>query len=108
MAEDSVLKRLIQAELDAQKRVDEAFKERDEMVDGALEEARAAEERFKRRIPDLHDSFVKKAEQDAQQASAEVERRYQESADRLRSMARGAEDEALALAMAILLDPERL
>jgi vacuolar-type H+-ATPase subunit H len=108
MAEESVLQRLLNKELEAQQRVDEAFRERDALIDNARKEVRAAEERFAKRIPDLYQSYLSNAEQDAEQAVAEVNRRYQESAARLRSMAQAGRDEGLADALDILLDADKL
>lgn len=104
---DDTLKRLLDAELRAEALVNDAQKERERIVQVAIDEARANEERFEARIPELHASFVRKAEERAAQAIGEIERRYREHGDRLRALAREREREAVAAAFALLIDPER-
>ena len=68
-------------------------------------EARAEDERFDSRIPDLHRSFLDKAENRAEQTVAELKRRYDERHAQLRNMADEREDDALEAAFTLLLDP---
>lgn len=104
---DDTLKRLLDAELRAEALVEQAQKERERIVQDAVDEARATEQRFEARIPELHASFVHKAEERAAQAIAELERRYREHGADLRARAREHEREAIAAALALLIDPER-
>lgn len=106
MVEDA-LKRLLQAELDAEALVDQANEERERLIRQALEDARMAEQRFEARIPELQASFLQKADERSGQAIAELVRRYHERAQELRALARDREAEAITAAAALVLDPER-
>lgn len=106
MVEDE-LKRLLDAELRAEALVEQANTEREAIIHKALEDARHAEERFEARIPELRASFLEKAEDRAAQAVAELTRRYEERAERLRALAREREREATESAVAWVLDPDR-
>jgi V/A-type H+-transporting ATPase subunit G/H len=103
---DDTLQRLLDAEVRAEKIAQQADVERERMIQGALMEARTEEERFEARIPDLHASFVEKAESRAEQTVAELKRRYDERHAQLRSLADEREDDALDAAFALLIDPE--
>jgi V/A-type H+-transporting ATPase subunit G/H len=106
-AMEDTLKRLLDAELRAQALVDQANKERDRMIQQALEEARSADERFTARIPEIQSSFLGKAEERAGQTIGEMTRRYEERRRNLRAMAEGRGGEAVEAALAILLDPDK-
>ncbi|MHB8455085.1 MAG: ATPase [Acidiferrobacterales bacterium] len=100
------LKRLLDAELRAEALVEEANRERDRLIHQAREDARAAEQRFETRIPELRNVFLGKAEERAVKAVAEMTRRYEERREHLRAMARDHEREAIASAIALLIDPD--
>lgn len=100
------LQRLLDTELQAEALVKEAEGKRQRMIRQALEDARAAEQQFDARVPELHASFMQKAEERAQQAIAEQARRYEEDRQQLRSLAQLREQEAIAAAFALLIDPE--
>ncbi len=102
---DDTLQRLLDAEVRAEKIAKQAEDERERMIQGALLEARAEEQRFESRIPELHRSFIEKAENRAEQTVAELKRRYDERHAQLRSLAEEREDEALDAAFALLVDP---
>jgi vacuolar-type H+-ATPase subunit H len=106
MVEDE-LKRLLDAEARAETLVDQANTEREAIIHRAREDARIAEERFEARIPELRASFLDKAEDRAAQAVAELARRYEERAARLRALAQDREHEATEAAVAWVLDPDR-
>ena len=59
---DDSLQSLLDAEARAEKIVQQADQEREDSIQSALMEARAEEERFEARIPELHAAFVEKAE----------------------------------------------
>lgn len=105
---EDTLKKLLDAELRAQALVQQAFKDRDLMVEKAQEEARSAEERFTARIPELRASFLSKADERADQTIAELQRRYEERCEQLRSLAEERRQDAAAAAVAILLDVSRV
>ncbi len=75
---DDTLRRLLEAEQKADALVNKAQADRDRIVEKALEEIKAADDRFRARIPELRESFQNKAEERAAQAIAEVRRRYSE------------------------------
>lgn len=104
---DDTLKQLLDAELRAQKLVDRAFAERDRLTRQAQTEAKAAEQRFEKRIPEIHASFMNKAEQRAVQSIAELQRREQEKRSELESMAQERMQDAVRAALAILLGGDR-
>lgn len=103
---DETLQRLLNAELRAQEIAQRAEQERRRVVQEAQEEARAEEQRFLARVPELHASFVEKAEARAAQTVKELRRRYDERHSRLRNLAEAHEEEALAAALKLLVTPE--
>lgn len=103
---DETLQRLLDAEMRAERIAQQAETEQEEVIQGALLEARAQEQRFVAGIPDLHRSFIKKAEERADQTVAELKRRYDERHVQLRNLAEEREDEALQAAFNLLLSPE--
>jgi vacuolar-type H+-ATPase subunit H len=102
---DQTLQRLLDAERRAETIVREADEERDRIIQGALQEAHAEEERFEARIPELHRSFIEKAEQRADQTNNELKKRFDEHHVELRNLAEEREAEALEAAFQLLTDP---
>lgn len=100
---DDTLKRLLDAEVAAQKLVDEALHERDRIVAKAREEARGAEQRFNARIPEIQEAFRGKAEERARQSIAELQRRFEERRAAMEDAARRAQDQALEAALSRFL-----
>lgn len=92
---DDTLKRLLAAENSARELVGKAQTDSEHKIQTALHEAHQQEERFEGRIPELHASFLEKADQRAQQTVAEMERRFEERLSQLRDAAEMHEDEAL-------------
>jgi vacuolar-type H+-ATPase subunit H len=103
---DDTLKRLLEAEMRAERLAQEAEEEAARLVQAAVAEAKAQEERFRARIPDLHRGFIQKSAERAEQTIAELKRRYDERHIQLRNLAEEREDEALAAAFDILLAAE--
>ena len=103
---DDTLQRLLDAELRAEKIAQQAEAEQESIIQGALAEARAQEDRFRASIPDLHRSFIEKAEERAEQTVSELKRRYDERHTLLRDMAEQREDEALQAAFEVLISAE--
>lgn len=101
---DDTLKRLLEAEMRAEKLAQDAEQEQERIIQTAMREARAEDERFTARIPDLHRAHINKAEERAEQTVAELKRRYDERHVQLRNMAEQREQEALEAAFALLLD----
>ncbi len=104
---DDTLQRLLDAELRAEKIAQQAEDEQERIIQKAIGDAKAENDRFTARIPDLHRSFIAKAEERADQKIAELRRRYDERHVQLRDQADQREDEALEAAFALLIDPER-
>ncbi|MCW8907394.1 MAG: ATPase [Sedimenticola sp.] len=103
---DEALQRLLAAEQRAEEIVHQADAERDRIIKDALQEAHIEEERFEARIPELHASFIDKAEQRARQTNSELKKRYDEHHVELRNQAEARETEALDAAFALLTDPD--
>jgi vacuolar-type H+-ATPase subunit H len=103
---DDTLQRLLDAEMRAEKIAQQAEAERENVLQRALMEARAEEERFTSRIPDLHRAFIRKAEERADQTVAELKRRYDERHLLLRDTAEQREEEALDAAFELLIRSE--
>lgn len=104
---DETLKRLLDAELRAEKMVEEAKARRQSITERALEDARNMERQFLARTPEIHGAFMEKAEARASQGIAELKRRYDERNMELRKMAEKHEQEAVEAALAIVLEPEK-
>jgi len=104
---DDTLKRLLDAELKAEKIAQEAEQAQERIIQTAIRDARTEEERFTGRIPDLHRSFISKAEERAEQTVAELKRRYEERHVQLRETAEQREQDALTAAFALFLDAGR-
>lgn len=102
---DDTLRRLLDAELRAERIAQEAEREQELTIQAALREASAEDQRFTASIPDLHRGFIRRAEQRAEQTVAELKRRYDERHAQLRDMAEKGEQEALEAAFALLIDP---
>ncbi|MCB1867897.1 MAG: ATPase [Gammaproteobacteria bacterium] len=103
---DEALKRLLEAEVRAETIARQADEAREHLIQSALMEARAEENRFELRIPELYAAFLEKAEARANQTNSEMKRRYDERHTRLRNMAEAREEEALDAAFSLLIDPD--
>lgn len=103
---DDTLQRLLDAEVRAEKIAQQAEAEQEQIIQAAMQEARAEEGRFVSRIPDLHRGYITKAQERAEQTVAELKRRYDERHVQLRNMAEEREEEALAAAFQVLVSPE--
>jgi len=99
------LKRLLEAEARAQSIIDAASVERQRILDDALTTAREVEARFEAGRADLRAPFLKEAHGRADQAVAELARKYEERQRNLREMASRHEQEAVDAALNLLLDP---
>ena len=102
---DDPLNRLFVAEARAQSIIEAASIERQRLLDDALAAAREAEVRFEAGRADLRAPFLKEANSRADQAVAELARKYEERQRNLRDMASRHEQEAVDAALDLLLDP---
>lgn len=102
---EDALKRLLDAEAKAEAIIEDAARERERLINEALESAREAESRFESSIQGLRAPYLKEAESRAEQTVAELTRKYEERQRALRELASRHEEEAVAAAMGLLLDP---
>jgi V/A-type H+-transporting ATPase subunit G/H len=98
------LKELLDAETEAEAIVASGEKARDAIVQKALDDAAEMEKQFQQRLPELHQSFLDKAQERAVQSIAEIKLRYDEHNKELRRLASKHEKEALDLSIALVLD----
>lgn len=99
------LQRLLDAEARAQAAIDAASRERQGMIDAALAAARDADARFEAGRSALRAPFLHEAQLRADQAVAELVRKYAERQRALRELAARHESEAVDAALTLLLDP---
>jgi vacuolar-type H+-ATPase subunit H len=97
------LKDLLEAEAEAEAIVADGEQERERIVQKALDDSRELETRFEERMPELHRSFIEKAEKRAEQKIAEMKLRNDERNKMLRKLADDHEQEALDHAIALIL-----
>lgn len=102
---DDQLQRLLDAEARAQAVIDAASHERQHMIDDALAAVRDAEARFEAGRAELKAPFLHEAQGRAEQAVAELSRKFGERQRTLRDLAMRHESEAVDAAMTLLLDP---
>ncbi|OYY94715.1 MAG: hypothetical protein B7Y41_03845 [Hydrogenophilales bacterium 28-61-23] len=99
------LKRLLEAEARAQAIIEAASLERQRLLDDALAGVHEAEARFEANRAELRAPFLKEAHGRADQAVAELSRKYDERQRNLRELASRHEQEAVDAALTLLLDP---
>jgi vacuolar-type H+-ATPase subunit H len=102
---EDALKRLLDAEAKAEAIIEGAAQERERLINEALESARETEARFEAGIQDLRGPYLKEAESRSEQAVGELTRKYEERQRALRELATRHEEEAVAAALGLLLDP---
>jgi len=102
---DDQLQRLLETEARAQAVIDAASHERQRMIEDALAAVRDAEARFEAGRADLRAPFLNEAKGRAEQAVAELARKYGERQRTLRDLASQHEAEAVDAALTLLLDP---
>ena len=99
------LQRLLEAEARAQALIESASHERERMIEATLAAVRDAEARFETGRAALRAPFLQEAKGRAEQAIAELSRKYGERQRSLREMASRHESEAVDAALSLLLDP---
>lgn len=99
------LKRLLEAEARAQAIIEAAGKERQNLLDAALVGVHEAEKRFEANRAELRAPYLREAQGRAEQAVAELARKYDERQRNLRELSSRHEQEAVNAALALLLDP---
>ena len=101
------LKDLLQAEAEAEAIVSAGEKERDRIIQKALDDALDMERQFKDRLPEMQQSFLDKAQERSAQTIAEMKLRCDERNKTLRELAGKHESEALERAIAMLVYAEQ-
>jgi V/A-type H+/Na+-transporting ATPase subunit G/H len=104
---DDTLKRLLDAEMQAERLAKQAEEEQEQTIQQAIADAKVENDRYSAQIPELHHAFVAKAEERAEQKIAELHRRYDERHIQLRDQAEQREEDALEAAFQILITSER-
>ncbi|MHB1189130.1 hypothetical protein [Thiobacillus sp.] len=102
---DDQLQRLLATEARAQAMIDAASQQRQRMIEDTLAAARDAEARFEAGRAELRAPFLNEAQGRADQAVAELSRKYGERQRTLRELASQHESEAVDAALTLLLDP---
>lgn len=102
---DDPLKRLLDAEARAREIIEAADQTRQQVLDDALLMSREIEARFEQQRSKLRAPFLQEAAERAEQAIAELTRKYEERQRSLRDMASRHEQEAVDTALSLLLDP---
>jgi V/A-type H+-transporting ATPase subunit G/H len=99
------LQRLLETEARAQALIEDANLERQRMIDDALASVRDAEARFDASRAELRAPFLHEAQNQAEQAVADLSGKYGERQRTLRGLASLHEAEAVNAALTLLLDP---
>ena len=98
---------LLEVEQEAEQIVLDGEKERETIRQKALDDANASLKQFNDRLPEMHQSFLDKAQERADQSIAELKLRYNERNQELRALAEEHEEEALNEAIKHLLNTEQ-
>ena len=104
---DETLKRLLNAEMEAERIVARADEERQAIIEQAKRDARVEQQQYSDRIAGLRASFRAQAEQRAQQAITAMQRRFEEQEVALRSSATSHEQLALSEALVLLIGAKK-
>ncbi len=104
---EDVISRLLDAEVKAEAMVGEANRQKEVLINEARDKAQLMEQQFEANRDQLRAPFLKEAEGRAREAVAELNRKYLERQRNLRESAARHELEAVAAAVALILDPGR-
>ena len=99
---DESLKRLLDAEAQAELVIARAEAERQEIIEQARHEVEASEQQHAMRVKETRATFLAQANQRAQQTIAELKRRHDEHAAALSLSAKDRELQALDTAVSLL------
>jgi V/A-type H+-transporting ATPase subunit G/H len=99
---ENTLKRLLNAETEAEQLVENAKTQREQLIQHALQKAHDAEQNFKQSIPELRAGALEKAKGRAEQGVAELRKRYAERQTSLRNLAEENHDKALDAAIRLV------
>jgi len=101
------LTELLEAETEAEAIVSRGEQERDAIIQKSLDDAHIMEQQFQARLPEMHQSFINKAHERAEQTIAEMKLRYDERNKVLRNLAGKHKKEALEQAIALILKTDQ-
>jgi V/A-type H+-transporting ATPase subunit G/H len=101
---DESLKRLLDAEAEAENIIARADQERQAIIEQSRHDVQASERQLAERVKEIHASFDAQAEQRAQQTIAELKRRHAERTSALRAIAAEQEHQALDAALKLLTE----
>lgn len=104
---EDVLKRLLDAEQQAEARVEEADARRKQMIQEALDRARQMEIEFEKQVEARRRPFLAAAEEGAMRRVAELDTLAAETQRRLRQQAETNEEAAVKAAMALILGADK-
>lgn len=104
----NVLQQLLSAELKAQAIVEDARRQSDQFINDAKAEVKRAEQRFEARIPEIHASFIEKAEEKVTTHIDELDRRYLERRQILLDQAQEKQQQVIDKVVYLLLNAEQL
>lgn len=107
MADTDILKRLLEAEREAERMVEEAEHERGRLIEEARKQAREADQRFEQRIPELQADEIDGAKQRAKTDAEELRRRVEQHKQKLHDLAQRNTDKAVNAVVEMILDGER-
>lgn len=100
---EEVLKRLLEAEMAAESRVEEADRRRKQSIQQALDEVRSEEAEFERQVEARRKPFVAAAEEGAQRRVEEMRAASSVEQRALREKAASNEAAAIEAALALML-----
>jgi V/A-type H+/Na+-transporting ATPase subunit G/H len=101
---ESSLKRLLEAELQAEQQVNAASQQREQIIAQALQAAQELEHNFRHQLPDLKAAQLEKAKQKATQTIAELHKRYEGRKARLRELSEQQQHKAVSATLALVID----
>jgi V/A-type H+/Na+-transporting ATPase subunit G/H len=104
---DESLKRLLEAEAQAELVIARADEERQQVIEKARHEVQVSELQHAERAKEIHASFLAQAEQRAQQTIAELKRRHTEYSAAIRASAQERKRKALDAGIDLIIDSAR-
>jgi V/A-type H+-transporting ATPase subunit G/H len=100
---EDILKRLLEAEAQAEERIRQADEERKRMIQAALDQARALEIEFEQQIEARRKPFLATAEDSARRRMTELDEAAALKQQKLRQQAAENEDAAVRAALDLLM-----
>lgn len=101
---ESSLKRLLEAELQAEQQVNAASQQREQIIEQAIQAAQESERNFREQLPDLKTAQLEKAKQRAAQTIAELHKRYESRKARLRELSEQHQHKAIAATLTLVTE----